>query len=74
MGITKFSSTNSSATLTLALCILGIAVQFLTTKDPVPKKFPDITWINLIYKFDTAKRKVPSAVTVVKTVTAMEPS
>ena len=38
MGITKFSSTNSSATLTLALCILGIAVQFLTTKDPVPKK------------------------------------
>ena len=30
MGITKFSSTNSSATLTLALCILGIAVQFLT--------------------------------------------
>ena len=40
MGITNLSSMNSSATLTLALCILGIAVQFLTTKDPVQKKVP----------------------------------
>lgn len=37
MGITTLSSLSSSATLTLVLCILGIAVQFLTTKDPVKK-------------------------------------
>lgn len=37
MGITTLSSLNSSATLTLALCVLGIAVQFLTTKAPVKK-------------------------------------
>lgn len=37
MGITTLSSMNSSAALTLALCILGIAVQFLTTKNPVKK-------------------------------------
>ena len=37
MGITTLSSLNSSAALTLALCVLGIAVQFLTTKEPVKK-------------------------------------
>lgn len=40
MGITTLSSMNSSATLTLALCILGIAVQFLTTKNPEKKSVP----------------------------------
>lgn len=40
MGITTFSSMNSSATLTLALCVLGIAVQFLTTKNPAGKAVP----------------------------------
>lgn len=38
MGITTFSSMNPGTTLTLALCILGIAVQFLTTREPAPKK------------------------------------
>ena len=37
MGITALSSLHSSATLTLVLCVLGIAVQFLTTKAPVKK-------------------------------------
>ena len=40
MGITTLSSTNSSAALTLALCVLGIAVQFLTTKNPAGKAVP----------------------------------
>ena len=40
MGITTLSSLNSSAALTLALCVLGIAVQFLTTKEPVKKTVP----------------------------------
>lgn len=40
MGITTLSSMNSSATLTLALCVLGIAVQFLTTKNPEKKSVP----------------------------------
>ena len=40
MGITTLSSLNSSAALTLALCMLGIAVQFLTTKEPVKKTVP----------------------------------
>ena len=40
MGITTLSSMNSSATLTLALCVLGIAVQFLTTKNPAGKAVP----------------------------------
>ena len=40
MGITTLSSLNSSAALTLVLCMLGIAVQFLTTKEPVKKTVP----------------------------------
>ena len=40
MGITTLSSLNSSAALTLALCVLGSAVQFLTTKEPVKKTVP----------------------------------
>ena len=40
MGITTLSSMNSSATLTLALCVLGIAVQFLTTKNLAGKAVP----------------------------------
>ena len=40
MGITTLSSLNSSAALTLALCVLGIAVQFLTTKEPMKKTVP----------------------------------
>ena len=38
MGITTLSSMNSGAALTLGLCVLGIVVQFLTTKEPAPKK------------------------------------
>lgn len=40
MGITTLSSMNSGAALTLVLCVLGIAVQFLTTKEPGKKSAP----------------------------------